>query len=130
MSDTSYKTKDIWVAMCLLVLGEQLVRVRYDPIIKKVFFIFDTPLTKGRAIEAVFASGDRRLALPVVDLHKAYEYLHRWRIIVSEARSELSLHGIANSFEEITEQRKHPIPETLDETIAMLQKEVEEETSQ
>ncbi len=120
-----YKTKDIWVAMCLVVLGEKLQTVSYDPVIEKVFFVFKTPVSKGRAIEAAFASGDRRLVLPVVELHKAYEFLHRWRVIVSNARSELSLQEMADSLQELTEKTQRPAPQTLDEAIKILQEETE-----
>lgn len=119
--EDAYKTKDIWVAMCLVALGEQLTRVTYDPIVRKVFFTFDTPQAKGRAIEAVFASKDERLVFPVVKLHEAYEFLHRWRVIVSNTRSELSLKEMYNSLQEVVTQSSGQAPLTIDDALRLLQ---------
>lgn len=126
MQDEQYKTKDIWVAMCLVALGERLAKVRYDPTVEKVFFFFDTPLPKGRAIEAIFASKDERLVLPVVKLHEAYEHLHRWRVIVSKTRSELKLQEMDMALQELTEHKGFPVPSNLDEAIEMLKSALDE----
>jgi len=124
--DDKYTTKDIWVGMCLRVLGEELLRVAYDPVSKKVFFVFDTPVAKGKAIEAVFASHDTRLALPVVRLQRAYEELHRYRYVVSEFRRSFDLKDVKDYMDTIFEEAAAMVPEVpvdLDAAISLLRSE-------
>lgn len=117
-----YKTKDIWVGMCLLALGERLVKVEYNEVADKVFFVFATPPSKGRALEAMFASKDETLALPVVKLHNAYEQLHRWRVLISKTRQPLALQDVYNEVQELQSEMKNiKVPKDLDEALEFLQ---------
>lgn len=116
-----YSTKDIWVAMCLLALGEELVKVDYDVTSGKVFFVFDTEIPKGKAVEAVFASHDTRLALPVVILQRAYEILHRYRYLISQIRKPLELRDVKENLDNILAQvGEHPVPSNIDEALNLL----------
>lgn len=117
-----YKTKDIWIGMCLLALGERLIRVEYNEVADKVFFVFAVPQAKGRALEAMFASKDETLALPVVRLYNAYEQLHRWRVLISKTRQPLALQDVYNEVQELQSEMKNiKIPKDLDEALSLLQ---------
>ncbi len=120
MQSENYRTKDMWVAMCLVTLGEELVKVDYDSISGRVFFEFNTPIAKGKAIEAVFASQDRRLSLPVVDLQRAYEHLHRYRYLIMQIRRPLELKEVKRNLEDILSQTETVAPADIDEAINLL----------
>lgn len=117
---TFYRTKDMWVAMCLLVLGEQLKRVDYDAVTGRVWFVFDTDIPRGKALEAVFASQDKRLSLPVVDLQRAQEYLHRYRYLVSQIRRSIDLSSVLDNLESIVSHSSAVVPKDLDEALNLL----------
>ena len=122
-----YRTKDIWVAVCLLALNERMVKVDYDSFTNKVFFEFDVPPAKGKALEAVFASNDSRLVLPVVTLQRAYENLHKWRYLVFQLRRSLELEEVQQHFDELfSTMATQKVPQNLDEVIELLQSEGKE----
>lgn len=115
-----YSTKDIWVAMCLLTLGEELIKVDYDSSSGKVFFMFNTDIAKGKAIEAVFASHDTRLVLPVVSLQRAYEMLHRYRYLISQIRRPMELKDVKDYLDNILTQVGGQAPTNLNEALELL----------
>jgi len=122
-----YRTKDIWIAVCLLTLNEKLVKVDFDAFTNRVYFVFDTPPAKGKALEAVFASNDTRLILPVVSLQRAYENLHRWRALVFQLRRSLELDEVQQHIDELFESTPTTkVPSTLDDAIELLKSEGDE----
>lgn len=118
--ENRYATKDIWVAMCLVTLGEELVKIDYDAASGKVFFVFNTEIPKGKAIEAVFASHDTRLVLPVVALQRAYEMLHRYRYLISQFRRPFDLKEVKEHLDDLLSQNRGVAPTNIDEAIDLL----------